>query len=399
VLSSVKGWVDETAYQLLGGKRLLLRLPPRVGKSYLMRLVMDELGKTAVFVDGSTFTEESQAKERDQIEARLLRTVDEHGSAQLLFDSYDRAISRSQGARLQTWLTSRLVDGNYSQDFGALFTARCSTEVHRAGAGSPLMSRVTPINPPLIAPEEAVTSEGTSVRDWFGDSALFAEQAHASRAFDPVGVADRLEQDVTYLDDVRKASAAAISCGRLDPNHHSYVARSATYGLLTGAGCTKLFERLQPLLATGPIDNPVWPDEWTASVEKFSQLVAGASEVIWVDRYMYRDIEHLRRFLRQVAEKTNCTIRLLGNREVSGRSISAAEVFRISSIPGVEARYMTPTDYRDLHDRHLVTSPGGWVVPQVHVVLGRQASGSAVAVPASGFGVDYSSIWHRSILP
>ena len=195
MIKSIEKWIDETAYDLVGGQRLLLRLSPRVGKTHLARLLADALGASAVLVDGAEFTESNQAREREQIEVRLLAALKAHGSAQLIFDSYDRAIARSQGARLQTWLNSRLIDGQYAQDVGALFTARCSTVIHRVGAGSPLMSRVTPISPPLIKPESARSSELVSAREWFGGSALLAEQAKVLDQFEPTTVADRFEQD------------------------------------------------------------------------------------------------------------------------------------------------------------------------------------------------------------
>lgn len=399
MLDAVQGWVEDTAYRLLGGQRILLRLSPRVGKSHLAQRLEEALGGSAVRVDGLDFTESSQMSQRESIEARLLSTIQSHGSAQLIFDSYDRALSRSQGARLQTWLSSRLIDSDYAQDVGALFTARCSTEIHRPGAGSPLMSRVTPIDPPLIDPMPAVGDDLNSAREWFGASALLAEQAHAPERFEPVPLADRFEQDPSYLDDVRKASAGAIANGRVDRDLDSFAARSAAHGLLTDSGTTKLFGRLRALLLAGPADDPVWPDDWTASLAKFSHLIAGASEVIWSDRYLYRDVEPLRAFLQAVTTKTGCKVRLLGGDVVSGRPVSRAELLRITGVPGVEARWMTQPDFRDLHDRHLVTGAGGWVIPQVHVIVGRQAPGSTVAAPAASFGVDYAAIWRRSLIP
>jgi len=399
VLDAVQRWVDDTAYHLLGGQRLLLRLSPRIGKSHLARLIEDALGDSAVLVDGAAFTESNQATERDEIETRLLSAIEDHGSAQLIFDSYDRAIARSQGPRLQAWLSSRLVDGENARDLGALFTARCSTEVHRAGAGSPLMSRVIPVDPPHIAPEDSGHDELASSVEWFGGSALLAEQAHVSERFEPVRVADRFEQDFSYIDDVRKVSASAIASGYQDRDRDSFAARCATYGLLTETGATKFFGRLRPLLTASPADDPVWPDDWVASVTKFANLVAGADEVIWSDRYMFRDIEPLRAFVRSVTEKTGCKILLLGSRDVNGRSVSRAELLRIATVPGVEARWMTQPDFRNLHDRHLVTGAGGWVLPQVHVIVGRQAPGSTVAAPAASFGVDYVAVWRRSTIP
>ena len=397
--NTVQQWVDDVAYELLGGQRLLLRLSPRVGKSHLAKLLADELGRTAVVVDGAGFTGLSHAQQREQIEVPLMTAIADHGSAQLIFDSYDRAIVGPKGARLQTWLSSLLIDGRYAQDVGAIFTARCATEVNRAGAGSPLMSRVTPIDPPSLEREQDEDGELAVMREWFGRAALIAERAHAAESFEPVAVVDRFEQDLSYIEDIRKAASATVARGYLDLARDSFAARCAVYGLLTEDGTTKLFDRLQTALTEPLADDPVWPDNWAASVAKFSRLVAGADEVIWSDRYMYRDAEPLRAFLRAVTEKTKCKIRLLGGDRVSGRPVSRAELLSIATVPRVEARWMTPSDLVALHDRHLVTGTGGWVVPQVHVIVGRQAPGSTVVAPAASFGVDYLEIWRRSVAP
>lgn len=398
MLESIQVWVDDIAYRLVGGERLLLRLPPRVGKSHLLSLVREALGSSAVLADGQEFTEGSQAQKKQQIEDDLLEAIGKYGSAQLLFDSYDQALLRSQGARLQTWLAGRLIDSEHSRDIGALFTARCGTEVLRAGAGSPLMSRVTPVDPPVMSARDYLDGDWSTVQDWFGDSSLLAAQAQSAECFAPLPIADRLEQDLSYLRDIQKAAGDALARQRLEPVRDSFLARSATQGLLTNEGTTQLFERLKGYLLAPPDDDPAWPDGWSTSVSKFCWLVAEAKEVTWIDRYMYRDIEPLRKFLQEIVGRTGCKVHLLGGRTVSGRDVSRAELLRLSVLPGVDARYMNPAHFADLHDRHLFTNPGGWVLPQVHVIVGKQAAGSAVAVPSASFGVDYLSIWHQSLI-
>lgn len=395
----VRTWIDETAYQLIGGQRLLLRLSPRVGKSHLMGLLVAELGGSAVLVNGADLSTLSQEDQRARIDVPLIAAIEEHGSAQLIFDSYDRAIVGSKGARLQSWLSSRLIDGSHAQDVGAIFTARCGTEVTRPGAGSPLMSRVTPMDPPRLQLEDIEADGESTIREWFGESALLAEQATSSESFEPIAIADRFEQDLSYVDDVQKAASTAIVRGYTDRERDSFAARCAAYGLLTEQGTTKLHDRLKPVLTATSANDPRWPGDWEASIARFSQLIAGGHEVIWSDRYMYRDIQALRAFLKKVTERTACSIRLLGGQTLSDRSISVAEMLLINSLPSVEARWMTDSDYRALHDRHLATGPGGWVVPQVHVIVGKQDPGSAVAAPTASFGVDYSAVWRRSLAP
>ncbi|BAS07716.1 hypothetical protein AHiyo4_11380 [Arthrobacter sp. Hiyo4] len=337
-----------------------------------------ELGGSAVLIDGADFSALSQEDQRARIEVPLLAAIEKHGSAQLIFDSYDRAIVGPKGARLQSWLTSRLIDGAYAQDVGSIFTARCGTELTRTGAGSPLMSRVTPLDPPRLQLEDIEADEQNTIHEWFGESALLAERATNSGSFDPIAIADRFEQDLSYIDDVQKAASAAIARGYMNRESDSFAARCAAYGLLTEKGTTILHERLRPALTATSATDPKWPGDWEACIAKFSQLVAGAHEVIWSDRYMYRDIQTLRAFLKKVTERTTCNIRLLGGQAVNDRSISVAEMHLLNNLACVEARWMTDADYWILHDRHLDIGLGGWVLPQVHVIVGKQDPGSAV---------------------
>lgn len=391
VAESIQQWVEDVAVRLLEADRLLLRLAPRVGKSHLIGMLAETLGPTAIRVDGADFAEAEQTARRSKLKDALNETLEVHGSAQLLFDGYDRALMRSQGARLQSWLTHQLIDGENARDIGAIFTARCSTTVHLAGAGSPLMARVTPVLPPTLAEESSDA--------WFGDAALLADRAasddHLTRAL----LIDKFELDTGYIADVRRAARRQLEIGGLDAAHDSYQARCAVHGLLHSAGKTLLLDRLESALFAAPESTPAWPEESLASVERFVDLVAGADEVIWSDRYMYRDIEPLRSFLKAVTDKSGARILLLGDSVVSDRRVTRAEMARLTSVVGVEARWMTPSQHRDLHERHLVTGVGGWVVPQVHVIVGLQARGSAVAAPTTGFGVDYWTVWRQSTQP
>lgn len=285
---------------------------------------------------------------------------------------------------------SLTVDGDVARDIGALFTARCSTGVHRSGAGSPLMSRVRPVKPP----ERTTTDDDLSA--WFGDSACLADRSGAEGA---TALADRLELDESYLADVRGAAPAEIQVGAVDPVRTTHAARSALQGLITASGPTRLFERLRDRLLEAPAAVPAWPADEAASVTKFAGLIGAARSVIWSDRYMYRDIEPLRRFLRQVVDRTGCSIQLLGAEEVNDRRVSKAEVTRLTALRGVEARFMTPSDYAELHERHLYVGPGGWVLPQVHVMVGRQRVGNAVVASVSSFGTNYPAVWRRSTAP
>lgn len=396
VTGTIESWVEDVAVRLLEGDRLLLRLAPRVGKTHLIGRLAAALGPTAIVVEGVDFTETGQSIQRAQLQAALSRALEAYGSAQVLFDGYDRALVRSQGARLQAWLTNQLVDGVHARDIGAIFTARCSTAVHREGAGSPLMSRVTPILPPTL---DSVTSNSESGSSWFGDAAVITDRISSTSHLTPQVLIDQFELDTSYITDVRGAARTQIERGALDSIHDSYPARCAVHGLLHPGGKTRFLERLEPALLASPETDPCWPEQTSASIDRFVELISGADQILWSDRYMYRDIEPLRSFLQAIAVRSETEIHLLGGREVSDRTVTRAEMARLTSLKDVNARWMTQSDFRDLHERHLVTGPGGWVVPQVHVIVGRQHPGSAVAARTSGFGVDYWTIWKRSIEP
>lgn len=394
--AGIERWIEDVAVRLLEGERLLLRLAPRVGKTHFIGRLAATLGPTAVVVRGIDFTETEQASQRTQLQESLNRALATHGSAQLLFDGYDRALARSQGARLQAWLTSQVVDGVHARDIGAIFTARCSTAVHRGGAGSPLMSRVTPILPPTL---DMATPPSETEHSWFGDAAVIVDRVSSTSHLTPQVLIDQFELDTSYITDVREVARAQIERGVLDAAHDSYPARCAVHGLIYAGGKTRLLERLETALLASPESDPAWPDQTSASIDRFVELISGADQVLWSDRYMYRDIEPLRSFLQAVVSRSETEIHLLGGRDVSERTVTRAEMARLTSLQGVSARWMTSSDFRDLHERHVVTGPGGWVVPQVHVIVGRQPPGSAVAARTSGFGVDYWTVWKRSIEP
>jgi hypothetical protein len=388
-------WVEELAYRLMGGQRVILRLPPRVGKTFLLKKLELAIGPTAIYIDGNAFTDTTHNAQREALDKKIQTTVEEKGEAQVLFDSYDTAIARPGGVRLQNWLNHRLIDHEQAQDIGAIFTARCATKVERPGAGSPLLSRVQPIDPPII-------TNGTHVhalhdmQEWFGNSILLAEQSFVEGVFSPIAVADRCEQDLSYLKDVREAASEVLTRGKVEKSSDSVTARGAAHGLFTDTGPTRLYERLKTVLQQSPAMDPRWPSSFPHSVRKFVDMIAEAETVTWCDRYMYRDIEALRSFLQAVRAVSSCKVRLLGSSEVSDRVLSRAEMLRLSLLSGVEARFISSADHRDLHDRHLFIGPGGFVVPQVHVIVGRQSPGSAVAAAVSKFGVNYNEVWSRS---
>jgi hypothetical protein len=396
VLQSIVDWVEDASLQLLGGNRLLLRLPPRHGKTFLTSLVKETLGETSIRVDGINFPEGDQKLIREALRKKIIETVERHGSAQLIFDNYNVAVNRNQGKLLDVMLNGVLIDHEVSREVGALFTARCSVRLDHRGAGSPLMSRVQPLSPPHISRLLPGDLDESGLQEWFGDSALLVEQCLSVNAGVAVTLADRFEMDRSYIGDVLAVAKTELESKQIDDMTMTYAARCAVSGLITMDGPTGLYSRLQKIFFELDEGSAAWPANVEASAKKFASLLGGASEVIWFDRYMFRDIEYLRNFAIRVADQTSCRLLLVGSRTVSEREVSRAEMWRLSSLSNVDARWLAPSDYSLLHDRHLVTGDGGWVMPQVHVVVGRQAPGSAVVAPVSSFAMDYRSVWHRA---
>jgi hypothetical protein len=380
---------------MFDGKTLLFFTPARLGKTYLARQVLGVLSDTALYIDGKGFTEDNQAALRDEVQSEVDNLIRRHGCAQIIFDSYERALQRSQGGRLQSWLNNLLVDGTNARDIGALFTARSGAPIIKTGAGSPFTSRAVEVDSPQL-PDRA---EYASIRSWLGDSVLLAQQAGDLENFTPTSTVDRLRRDLSYLHDVRQAAGVSLAANIFDGDELTYVQRSAHQGLTTEGGQTRLYAALESDIHESPSSSPVWPASSVAAERKFASMLAGSTQAIWSDRFMYRDAIPLRAFAAKAIASTGCKIRLLGKPEVSDRRVSRAEMGVLNSLPGLEARWMHEADITALHDRHLALDTGGWVLPQVHVIIGKQHPGSAVVAPTSEFGVDYEQVWRRAIAP
>lgn len=389
-MGTVRAWTENTAYRLLDGERLLLRLAPRMGKTYLSAKICSLLGESAIYIDGKGVTEQNQLSFREELQDKIDFSHKAFGSVQLVFDSFDRTVRLSQGPRLESLLVSIIIDGVNARDIGALFTARCSTSLHRNGAGSPLMSRVSPIDPPRYdgGDPKAVS--------WFGDAACLISRGRSEGFYT---LADTLELDTSYISDIQSAAIANLRSECIDPELSDYASRTATHGLLTESGCTLLFERLKSRLLNVPADTVGWPQSVNESADKLASMIQGSASAIWSDRYMYRDVEPLRTLLKMVRARTDCAIQLLGAGSLDDQPVAKAVLARLTSIDRVSARFMHQEDYRLLHDRHIFTNPGGWVVPQVHVIVGKQRAGNATAARVERFPLDYRDVWRRSINP
>lgn len=387
---SISNWVDDISLRLIGGQHLLLRTPPRLGKTRLLHRVVEAIGSSAIYVDGKKFNEENQRECQANLFGKLEESLKQSGESQIVFDSADSALRLSQGPGLEGRLYREIINGPFSSSIGVIISARCSTSIQRLRSGSPLAGRLQPVTPPHghHLPDQS--------REWVGNSSLLA------LAISEVGeefLADRLEQDTSYISDVRAAAVDSLQGIAPDPTLLGYVERTALEGLLYEGGWTKLYHRLSKKLLAEDHGAPFWPSTLQESASKFATLIDGHSTAIWNDRYMYRDIIPLKNFLSLVRSQTDCNLRLMGGRSVSQRDVSTHEIDILRQVPGVECRFINATDYPDLHERHLSLGSSGWVLPQVHVIVQRQRAGNAIIAPAAAFPFNYSDIWRRSVVP
>ena len=107
----------------------------------MARLLVAQVGATAVFASGRDFAEPVQQEVRQELLDRLRATLAAHNVAQLIFDDFHLALTRSHGFRLQAQLASLLIDSREGADIGALFLARWAGPIDIPGRGSPLISR------------------------------------------------------------------------------------------------------------------------------------------------------------------------------------------------------------------------------------------------------------------
>ncbi len=97
VPESITGWIEDVAVRLLEGRQTAPSTCTPIGKTHLVRLLAATLGPTAVVVNGADFSEANQASQACSASVELEATLEAHGSAQLLFDGFDRALIRTHG--------------------------------------------------------------------------------------------------------------------------------------------------------------------------------------------------------------------------------------------------------------------------------------------------------------
>lgn len=402
--SEVK-WVEKVADDLLDGVIVLTRGLPRTGKTELAKAVVALLGESAILVSGKQFSEETQAAQRENLKAQVEQTVSTFGAAQVVFDDYGSAIKRSQGGVLHSMLYGLLIDGPLASDIGVLLTSRFEDDLSLRFAGSPLLSRARTVPQPMLHDEDAailgltlsdlvhVAGSTTSLARRLGDVTsqvrtyeileYLKADAPAPSADLPAAAVEVMLGARAFDDADPFAQQALLTFGNVDDSKGFMMARAvADSGL-----CEDLRVR-----------GPGWPSSRSDSVALFVEMLAGVEMAYWVDRYLCTDVASLRDFLTEVRKRIDTRLRLITCDSPGDIALAPAVVSNISAIAGVEVRFMTHYDRRDLHDRHLALPAlqSGFVLPTSGVITSRDSPGSAVAVRMPDLPVDYSKYWQRA---
>lgn len=403
LLPSDEVWLERVANQLLDGEILLLRGLPRSGKSTICSWLAELLGPSSYMVKGREITEGGQLQYREQLDVNLAELIDQHGAAQLLFDDYGQAVRRSQGGALHSLLFRLLVDGENARDTGALLTCRFREDLSVTFSGSPLLSRTRSVTAPLLGEADARALDAAldELQQSLGCSTSLARRLgspeHPVRTYE---IVEYLANDKRAVVDDLPPQAVEVMIGARNYDQADAISRQALLMLGSpqkdGSFHVASTVRDAGLLNIVTVRSPGWPPSFRDSVEAFVALVAGASDAIWVDRYLLADVDRLRGFLKEVRARTQARIRLLcDGRDSRGWIPNAAS---LEDIPGVEVRFIRPADRPSLHDRHLVLPAArrGFVLPTARVIFGQDPPGSTVAVPIPNLAVDYSAYWVRA---
>ena len=403
-LPSERAWIDQLAERVLSGEILLVRCLPRWGLSTVCRSIAEVFGESAVVVNGRTMTESNQKVMREQIDADVTAAIDKTGCAQLIFDDYGRAIRRSQGGTLHSILYRLLIDSGAARDTGALLIARSGDSLDLNFSGSPLVSRAQAVALPVIEAEDA-SALGTDLVDLkklAGESTWLARRfLNASPRQGNVNAVEHLNSDRRRIIQAMPPAAVEVLAGARALADADLASREALlcFGSINEDGEFEPSALMSESALPDEVrfQNPGWPGALAESVQRFADLLAGAQDAIWVDRYLFSEPSRVRAFLVLLRQLTATRLRLLtsDDRDRSGfaHDISSA----MDGLDGVSIRFMDRHDRRRLHDRHLVLHAlkSGFVLPTAGVILGADDPGSAVSAPIAALAVDYAECWGR----
>ncbi|MGA5498197.1 ATP-binding protein [Streptomyces cinereoruber] len=413
LLPSQQKWVQAACEYLIDGEIVIARGVPGSGKTTLLNAVENELGDTSILARGRSYTEQDQVTRNENLQRQVDEALKRHGTAHLLFDDYPHALLRSHGLRLQRQLLHLLVDGEQAVDIGALLTGRWARSMHLISRGSPLVARARVMPLPSVTESdfEAIGCAQSldAVAAVGGNTALLAKVTSVlgRPALHQVREAAELRaaqwvQDVPW--DAVQWIKNVVRNGPIElPSNDLASEALAPLVFTVGNGRYDVVSALRSGAALAALDGraPTWPNRWAESVATFCGLLAGATAVVWVDRYLAVDPPKLLQFLRAVRATCGTQIRMLIARD-QAKNIDASTMAAFSELD-CPIRMMHPGDRKQLHDRHLIFlggRQGGVVMPTGGVVLCNDPPGTAMAVQAPLLDQNLiRDAWGRSSVP
>lgn len=403
-LPSEREWIAQLAERVLMGEIALVRSLPRWGMSTVGKSVAKTLGESAVVVDGRSITEGNQKAVRERIDADVATAIEKTGCAQLIFDDYGRAIRRSQGGTLHSMLYRLLVDSTAARDTGAMLIARSADTLDLNFSGSPLISRGQTVVLPVLAAEDAdaLGIELAALTKLAGESTWLARRfLNTSARQGRVNAVEHLNNDRRRIIGALPPAAVEVLLGartaaNIDATSHE--ALLCLGSINTGGefeSSALVDESL--LLQEARLWSPGWPARPGDSVRRFAELLAGAEDAIWVDRYLLSEPSRVRSFLERLRLLTATRLRLLVSDDRDRPGFAGAISSALGGIDDVDVRFMNRNDRKKLHDRHLVIPAlrSGFVLPTAGVILGTDDPGSAVSVPMPTLAMNYAECWDR----
>ncbi|MFZ1381848.1 MAG: hypothetical protein WAS54_03550 [Scrofimicrobium sp.] len=402
-LPSEQLWINEIAEMLLEGDIVLLRALPRWGLSTVCRSLQATFGESSVLINGRSITEENQSSIRDQISVDVKTALDSNGYAQLIFDDYGTAIRRSQGGALHSMLYRMLIDAESARDTGALLVARSGDTLDLRFSGSPLISRARTVALPVLDIDDSKYLEWglDDLRSVVGESTWLARKfSQATRRQGEVDATEHLRNNRRRIVEQLSPEAVEVITGNRQIQDVGIRSREDLRCLGTDKdGAFKLSTLASDSGLEGEVSsrNPGWPANLADSVIRFGELLAGAEDVIWVDRYLFSKPEQVRAFLDKLRQLTRTKIRFLVSDDRDRPDFANQISSSLIGLENVSVRFMNRADRRLLHDRHLIIPAfrSGFVLPTAGVILGSDAPGSAVSVAMPALAINYAECWSR----
>ncbi|PUB32451.1 hypothetical protein C8K30_101977 [Promicromonospora sp. AC04] len=356
-----------------------------------------------MFVEGRSITEASQKAIREKLDTDVASAIETNGYAQLIFDDYGRAIRRSQSGTLHSMLYRLLVDSATARDTGALLIARPSDMLDLNFAGSPLISRAQTVVLPALAEADAseLGFQLAELQDLAGESTWLARRLmSAGPRQGRVGVVEHLNFDRRRIVESLPPGAVEVLAGAGTGLPVDSISREALMCL----GAFDADDAFEPATLVSEskfldevrLQNPGWPGSLAESVHRFADLLVGAENAFWVDRYLLAEPSRVREFLDLLQPSTTARLRLLVSDDRERANFPGSISSVLDGVQNVEVRFMHRLDRKPLHDRHLVLPAlrSGYVLPTARVILGIDDPGTALAVPMPA--VDYTAYWRRA---